>query len=111
MAKNDYYVIAYRILAYIYACLKEDAAFNPEEISYERLAIPESYWNVVAVDLVERGYIKDAFVIPVLRDGKRVKWGIRPIVTMEGVEFLHSNSMMGKAKEFLKTLKETIPGL
>lgn len=24
MAKDDYYVIAYRILAYLYACLKEE---------------------------------------------------------------------------------------
>ncbi|MCC8192152.1 MAG: YjcQ family protein [Ruminococcus sp.] len=32
-------------------------------------------------------------------------------ITPSGIEFLQNNSTMAKAKNFLKTLKEIIPGL
>ena len=35
MARNDYYVIAYQILAYLYECLKEGAKPDMEYLSPE----------------------------------------------------------------------------
>lgn len=110
MAKNDYHVIMYRILIYLYACLKEGVPFDPDEVSYERLGIPESYWSTVVAKMAEKGFITGAVIIPLLGIGKRIKW-VEPEITPEGVEFLQENSLMGKAREFLKTVKETIPGL
>lgn len=40
-----------------------------------------------------------------------VKLGTDFMITPKGIEFLQENSAMNIAKEFLKTLKETIPGL
>lgn len=110
MAKNDYFVIMYRILIYLYACLKEGAEFNQDEVSFEALGIPESYWTSVIINMLDRGYIKGVTVVPILKTGKRIKWS-NPEITQEGVEFIEENSRMGKAKEFLKTLKEIIPGI
>lgn len=110
MVKDDYHVIMYRILIYLYACMKEGARFDPDEVSFERLGIPESYWNSVVINMIEKGFIKGAAIIPIMQVGRRVKW-INPEITQEGVEFLQENSLMGKAREFLKTLKEIVPGL
>lgn len=110
MAKNDYFVIMYRILTYMYECLKEGVDVNKELISYESLGVSEKYWTAVVINMVEKGYIKGITVFPILGNRKGLKW-IDPEITQEGVEFLQTNSTMAKAKDFLKTLKEIVPGL
>lgn len=109
MAKNDYHVIAYRILIYLYECLKSGERINERVISAEVLHIVPSYWDYIMIHLYEDGYIEGVSVISAL-GGKTVKMHPELQITPKGIEFLEENSMMGKAKEFLKTLKETIPG-
>ena len=111
MAKNDYHVIMYRILAYIYACLREGVRFNPEVVSYETLDVPESYWTTIVKMLIEKDYIRGAFVVSILGEVEKIKWVRNVEITPEGIEFFEENSRMGKAKSFLRTLKDTIPGL
>lgn len=110
MAKNDYMVIVYRIMAYIYACQKQGIAFDPDVISYEKLNIPESYYNDIVKDIVDRGYIKGVIIVPILNNEVGIKWN-NPKITMEGSQFLDDNSAIEKVKDFLKDLKEIIPGL
>ena len=110
MAKDSYHVIMCRILIYLYACMREGVEFNPDEVSFERLGVCEKYWTSIVVNMLEKGYLKGAAVIPVLRMGKRIKWD-DPQITQEGVEFIEENSAIAKAKEFLKTLKEIVPGM
>ena len=51
-------------------------------------------------------------MIPVIgRDNPEVRIDPHVMITPKGIDFLQNNSAMSKAKEFLKTLKETIPGL
>ncbi len=109
MAKNDYFVIAYRILAYLYACLKAGEKANVEVISAEKLGIHNRYWTNILIMLYEGGYISGISVYYVCAE-KDIK--ILDInITQKGIEFLQENSSMAKAKEFLKTLKEIIPGI
>lgn len=110
MAKDDYFVIMCRILSYLYAVMKEGDDFNPEVVSYERLKIPERYWAQVIDNMLEKGYITGVSVLPVLGNNKIVKW-IDPMITQDGVQFLQENSLMSKAKEMLKTIKEIVPGI
>ena len=110
MAKDDYFVIMCRILSYLYAIMKEGSDFNSEVISYERLGIPERYWAQVIENMLDKGYITGASVLPVLGNDKIVKWH-DPMITQYGVQFLQENSLMSKAKDMLKTLKEIVPGI
>jgi len=110
MAKDDYFVIMYRILVYLYACDKEGSEFNPKAISFERMGIPESYWTNVIEDMLDHKYLKGATIEEFCGGAKLVEWD-RPRITQEGVEFISENSNMAKAKKVLKELKETIPGL
>ncbi len=110
MAKNDYFVIAYRILAYLYACMKNGEKVNVNIISYEELNINYRYWLDVIIMLYDEEYIKGITINKVL--GNEYNARIDNIkITQKGIQFLQENSSMAKAKEFLKTLKEIIPGL
>ena len=83
MSKDDYFVLVYRILTYLYYCLKEGIAPDMEYLTFNTKYFPicESYWE----------YIIDINITP------------------KGIEYLTDNSNMQKAKDFLKSIKEIVP--
>ena len=99
MAKDDYFVLAYRILSYLYACFKAGERPDMDCISADVLHIPVGYWFNIMRSLTEEGYIV-GLVFPA---------SIGSAVSVKGIEFLQENSMMKKAAAFLKTIKETVP--
>lgn len=107
MAKNDYFVIAHRILAYLYFCLKNGEIPNINKVSNEKLEINKRYWTNILIMLYNEGYINgiSVFYICGEKDIKILDIGI----TQKGIVFLQENSSMAKAKEFLKSLKDIIP--
>ena len=46
MAKDDYHVIVYQILSYLYQCLKKGESADGNKLNYgsELLRINKSYW-------------------------------------------------------------------
>ena len=114
MAKNDYYVIAYWILAYLYACLKEGVRPNPAYIKAdsEVINLSPSYWEYIMRHLYKDGYIDGISLIPVIgAENPQVRIDSNIVITPKGIEYLQNNSAMCKARDFLITLKEIIPGL
>lgn len=114
MARDDYFIIAYRILAYLYACLKKGEQPDISYISADSSAIniSENYWEYIIRHLYEDGYIEGVSVFNIAgRTTPGIKLKADFMITPKGIDFLQNNSTMSKAKEFLKTLKETIPGL
>lgn len=109
MAQNDMYVVMYKVLAYLYDCMKRGA--EPEDARWcaSALGIPESYWTAVVSQLVEHGFVSGVTVTDFM-GGKCLVTPINPIVTMEGVAFME-NGMMRKALRFLQDTKAAIPGL
>lgn len=112
MAKDDMHVIMYKILAYLYQCLK--AGDKPKRSMYawdgEMLNIPYSYWISIMNQLVEHNLIK-GFKTRMTWQGDAFIESCQPEITMEGVEFLQENSMMKKALKFLKNTKDSLPFL
>lgn len=114
MAKDDYFVIAYRILAYLYACLK---AGEPVDIKYlkygtDDFPVNSAYWEYILRHLYDDGYIEGVALVPITgRQTKGVKLTPAVSITPAGIEYLHENSTIQKAKAFLKDIKEIIPGL
>lgn len=114
MAKDDYYVLAYRILAYLYACLKDGEKPDLDYIGPASpvLNVSRNYWEYIIRHLYQDGYLEGIALIPVIGIANLgIKMLPSVMITPKGIEFLQENSTMNKAKEFLKTLKETIPGL
>ena len=60
MAKDDYYVIVYQILSYLYKSLKNGEQVNGNEISANSslYAINEKYWEYIILNMLEQGFIR-----------------------------------------------------
>lgn len=114
MKKDDYFVIVYRILAYLYECLKKGEKPSAEYLEHGTEAFPvnQIYWSCIVRSLQERGYIKGVHIIPVVgADDGVVEITPSVHITMEGVVFLQENSTFERVKKFLKEIKEIVPGI
>ncbi len=59
MANNDMEVIEYKILKYLYECLKSGHRAVLEEIAWrcKLFEITREYWLVIMQDLIENGFV------------------------------------------------------
>lgn len=110
MARDDFFVIAYRILAYLYGCMKAGEKPDPAMISAERLGVPAGYRSSVLKNLLRKGYVEGMDEVEVPGFGTLID-PVEPEITMDGVEFMQENSAIARAKAALKELKEIVPGL
>ena len=113
MARNDYFVIAYKILAYLYECLKDGEAPTADYLccSNDAFQINQKYWDYIIMHLYTDGYIEGLSLINM--PGGKTGYKYQPDfnITPAGIDYLQNNSALAKAKEFLKTIKDTVPGL
>lgn len=104
MAKDDYHIIVYQILAYLYHCLKSGEFPNTGgmDIFRERAGINNRYWHYILIHLLEDGYIEGASIVPVVgtRENK-VRFNPDFAITPKGIGYLEDNSFMQKAKKFV----------
>jgi len=110
MAKDDYFVLAYRILAYLYEYFKAGENPDLDMIGPDALGIPCGYWVNLMESLSSEGYIKGVSFPTAVGVIGGVKVADLKI-TQKGIEFLQDNSKIAQAKAFLKSIKETVPGL
>lgn len=110
MANDDMHVIMYKILAYLYWCMKrgEEPQFEHYSNDGDVLDIPYAYWAQIMKDMDARGYI-DGFVFVGEWGGGTIVKPVTPRITMEGVDFLQENSRMRKVLKFLKDTKSALP--
>lgn len=109
MAKNDYYAIAYRLLKYLYDCLKRSEKPAVSKLVAENFGIKQDYWEYVLRTLTERGYIEGVTLIDVCgRDDALPEIERNIQITPEGIQFLKENSMMAKAKAAAKEARDLI---
>jgi hypothetical protein len=116
MASNDYFVIVYYILKYLYECMKEGVTPNEEvlNLSKYKVRLNDEYVKSIYKNIYKDAYIDGLEIISVprlgsdeshefIRDYKNIT------ITSKGIEFLSENSMMAKAKEFIKDFGAILP--
>jgi len=111
MAKDDYYVIVYKILAYLYSQLKKGKEIEPEFLLHdgELFKINYNYWVYIIVNMLDQGYIRGITNAKVA-NGHYIADQLKSVeITPKGIEYLCDNSLMEKAKSFLKDIKEITP--
>lgn len=105
MARDDYGVIVYQILSYLYNCLKKDIKVDKSylEPQGKLYNINTNYWTFIIYNLVKDGYIEGVTLTnvwgedyPVISDIENMR------ITPKGIEYLTDNSFIQKAKELLK---------
>ena len=100
MAKDDYFVIAYKLLSILYASLKSGKTISNDQLKKLSDGIPVEYWEYILKSLNDEGYVTGVVPISSL-SGDSVK--VNNIqITPKGIEYLQDNSKMQKVKDFLK---------
>lgn len=98
MAKDDYCVIAAKILVYLYARLKGKTDEKPVEYLHplsKDFPISEEYLHFVISDLERHEYITVPIVKAWSGEIVRIDYGSMQI-TQEGIDFLSDNSKIRK---------------
>ncbi|MDD4508144.1 MAG: YjcQ family protein [Eubacteriaceae bacterium] len=111
MAKDDYYVIVYKIMAYLYIQLKAGEPVDTDMIRYDGklFNINERYWTYIMRHMMEQHFVEGLSVTTAY--GKTVMIGCLEDcqITPDGIDYLCNHSLMQKAKAFLKDIKEITP--
>lgn len=112
MARDDYHVIVYQILSYLYQCLKKGAVVDSKNFEHncKYFQINKNYWVYILYNMQEEGLIKGITFIEI--DGMELPYPTYTEncrITPKGIEYLCDNSFMEKAKSFLKDIKEIVP--
>jgi len=110
MAKDDYYVIVYQILSYLYVCLK-----NGERVDAEKLkpnggmfAINDKYWAYIMDNMADQGFIRGIAIKKGAND-THIGGLERCEITPAGIDNLCDNSRIKKAFEFAKDVMAITP--
>lgn len=112
MAKDDYHVIVYQILSYLYQRLKNGEDVDITMIGHDSplFSINKRYWSYVIYNMCKYHLIDGVSFVEL--DGLSVPYPAELydcMITPEGIEYLCDNSFSEKAKSFLKDIKEITP--
>lgn len=112
MAKDDYYVIVYQILSYLYQKLKKGEPVDTNALKNDGALfnISKSYWAYILYHMYSSGLVENITFVEL--DGMDYpcpcnysKCRITPL----GIGYLCDNTLIEKAKRFLKDVKEIAP--
>ena len=111
MAKDDYHVIVYQILAYLYQCLKKGIPVEAKNLEHncKYFQINKNYWAYIMFHLQDMNLIEGLGFIEI--DGADYPIPVELEccrITPAGIEYLCDNSFMAKAKVFIKEAKDII---
>ena len=112
MAHDDMHVIIYKVLSYLYSCLKKGERPDRHMLSSAGAlfgGVPEAYWTAIWMEMSDRGLVKGVGRMPY--DNIMSVIVENPRITLDGVEFLQENSMMRKARDLLRDAKSVLPFL
>lgn len=111
MSKDDYHVIVYQVLSYLYACLK--AGDDPKDKELAAIALKaelnERYWHYILKSLVDYGLVQGCTVVEADNSFPRVLGMEHAAITPTGIGYLTDNAFIAKAKRFLKDAKDIMP--
>lgn len=111
MAKDDYYVIVYKILAYLYRQLKHGEPVEGEMLKPDGklFKINERYWVYIIQNMLDQGFIR-GISNPRAGGGYYIDEQLPDCeITPKGIDYLCDNNLMEKAKSFLRDIKEITP--
>ena len=107
----DNFTIIYKILKALEQAMDYDE-FDVNKISHTRLNITYQRWEKILIMLSKSGYIEGVAYYQCCSDYcPKIEEPISPVITLKGLEYLSDNSLMKKAANILKGIKETVPGL
>jgi hypothetical protein len=108
MAKNDYFVIVYRLLKYLYGCLKESKQPDREVLDAAYFGIGQDYWEYIIRTLYKEGYIEGIVLVPLIGQTEPGIKFVNIRITPSGIQYLSENSMFKKVKEAIHDVADIL---
>lgn len=106
MAANDYHVIVYQILAYLYAQLKKGKSVDPEMLKYDGslFSINKTYWVYILKSLQDNGYVTGLRFVSV--NGETNVFDLESCqITPQGISYVCDDYMLEKARDYARENK------
>lgn len=94
MASDDFEVVAFKILSYLYRCMKGGKKVDIAALR-QLVGCNEAYFGAVARSLQSKGYV-EGFVF----DSPSLAVMSDPAITMDGAIYVGENSCMRRAADF-----------
>ena len=114
MAKDDYFVIVYKVLVYLYACFKRKIMFDENTFrnTVRKNVESDDYFCDILQMMQENGLIRGVCFTKAWGECLLLASDLRDMkITQAGIEYLQDNSKMQKVGEFLKTTVDAIAQL
>lgn len=112
MAKDDYYVVVYQILSYLYQRLKKGEDVEEKYLDKDSPlfgnGLHERYWKYIITNMYKQHFI-EGLVIDEIDNATLIYKLEKTQITPLGIDYLCNNSTFEKAIKFLKDVKEIIP--
>lgn len=110
MAADDYDVIVYKVLLYLYGCMKRKIVFD-ETVFYAEInkkMIADEYFADVLYFMKSEGLIDNVTIITAWGKTRVVASDLKNMeITVKGIRYLKEDSMMQKIKDNLSG----VPGI
>lgn len=106
---DDFRVI-YKILKILQRSM-DCEEFDPQLLSPETLGLSKPKWCRIMAMLLKEGYISGGETWNAMDCGYPKAALTRPEITLKGLEYLESNTLMKRAANLAKGIKDSIPGL
>lgn len=103
----DDFKVIYRILRAIYDAMEYEE-FDQSTISPEVLGISKRKRDALLVMLIDKGYLKGIRVSTVLSGDMVFSISQHPMLTLDGLEYMHENSAIQKAARAAKGIVDII---
>lgn len=112
MVKDDLHLLMFKVLAYLYECMKggkhaERECFKAENGFFVD-GISQAYLDEVCLILQREGYADGFKAVKTWSDGEIIV-SYDAKITLAGFEYLKENSAMKKVYRYLKEAKDWVP--
>ena len=111
MKRDDYHVVVYQLLSYLYRSLKEGTSIQEDMIKHDGklFQIHEKYWIYIMEMMIKQEFVSGISV--------RKVWGVNVaveniedvMITPAGIEYLCEDKMIKKAYDFAKDMLMMVP--
>ena len=107
----DNFKVIYKILKFLEVSLDYEQT-DVDAISPDRLHITHERWEQLLIMMQDNGYVTGIVSTRTESDDKRhIVEPVKPVITLKGLEYLSENTLMKKAANIVKGVKDTIPGI
>lgn len=103
MSKDDYFVLVYQLLRYLYRCLKEGTPASRSIVApnTENFPVSQQYFTYLLSHLLADGYIEGISEMRVINAPTQFKKTTGLAIAPKGIAYLEENSTMKRVQEFL----------